>query len=645
MTFRSTPFLVVLLASSCASIAPPPPSDVGLWPDAKGYIESGALGAVTEAHWNGYLASHPEFASSLGDPRFNGDVSDISPIGRKNRRDSLWFIERRVVDISDGSLDEDDRLTRDLLLRTVRTESDMLQRGYDEWDPGRLIDLLVSTATLPYVQPVETQRERDQLLARWNLIPDSIRKSREALERAAGRGSIAPVVALETIVSMCDAMLEADPMDHPLVIPALGGGRWVDLPAEKPLATLATEIYGDASAQLELRRVNRHLQRGEIRALGTRVLIPASNDPLDAEARGLFLEQVLRIVEDEVQPAIARLRATLVDELLPEARGPQRIGLVHLRDGRELYWTLLARELGEGVASPEDYARCVDDVGRLERDVVVLARDVVGVEDLRRLRTTLAADADASPRDGDAVIAAIEARAREARGVLPRAFGSIPATGFRVESLWPAAGGGGAAFTTIAGGERTPTRVFVDTARLGNRSIHEVRALSIVELLPGRHLWTTGAIENPALPRFRRHLATEASGRGFGLYSLAIGSSTGLLTTPGDQLGAALVRLEAAALAAMDFAIHHDGWGRKQALEFLRAHVPVSDDELEESLDRVIARPAVALSTWITARKLESLYDGARSAAGVAFDPAEFHRHLLAAGPVPAGYLVRALAR
>lgn len=645
MTLRSTSIFVALLASSCASIAPPPPSDVGLWPDAKGYIESAPLGAVAEAHWNGYLASHPEFASSLGDPRFNGDVSDISPVGRKNRRDSLWFIERRVVDIADAALDTDDRLTRDLLLRAVRGESDMLQRGYDEWNPGRVIDLLVSTATMPHVQPVATKRERDQLLARWSQIPDSIRKSREALERAAGRGSVAPVMALETIVSMCDAMLEADPMDHPLVLPALGGGRWVDLPAEMPLATLASEIYGDASAQLDLRRVNRHLQRGEIRALGTRVLIPATNDPLDMEARGDFLEQVLRIVEDEVQPAIALLRATLIDELLPEARGPQRIGLVHQRDGRELYWSLLGRELGEGVASPEDYARCVDDVGRLERDVAVLARDVIGVEDLRRLRTTLAADADTSPRDGDAVVAAIETRAREVRGILPRAFGSIPATGFQVQPLWSAACGGGSAFTTIGGGERTPTRLFVDTARLAGRSIHEVRALSVVELLPGRHLWNTNAIENPALPRFRRHLATEASGRGFGLYTLAIGSGTGLLTTPGDQLGAALVRLEAAALAAMDFAIHHDGWGRTQALAFLRAHVPVPDVELNESLDRVIARPAVALSTWITSRKLQSIYEGARSAAGVAFDPAEFHRRLLAAGPVPAGYLVRALAR
>jgi|GEM_PF-7117550 len=635
---------LLLAASSCASIAPPPPSDVGLWPDAAGRIESDRLASTTEAHWTGYLAAHPEFASSLGDPRFHGDLRDLSPVARQSRRDDLWAIQRRLEDLDDEGLDTEDRLDRDLLLRSVVSESELLASGYDEWDPGAVMDMLVATSTLPTVQPVATERERDQLLARWSAVPETIRRSREALLRARSRGVVAPRPVLDRLVAVCEAILADAPMDHPLVRPAMGGGRWVELPPEVTLASIATRELGDATAQIELRKINRHVQRGDVRALGTRVLIPAPGDPLSPEERGLFLEAVLDLVETQIQPAIANLRATLVEDLGERARDPQRCGLVHLAGGRDLFWTLVARELGEGVASREDYARIVADVDRLRSSVAVGARTALGANDPAQLRSALRADAAAALDGSVSVVAALDARAREVRSQLPRTFGTIPATGFEVSELWSPVAGEMESFVMLPGSARRSARVFVDAARLSQRSIHEVRALSLVELVPGRHLWTTSAIENPQLPRFRRHLTTESSSRGFGLYTLAIADELGIVTDPGDQLGADLVRLEAASLAAMDFAVHHDGWGRIEALEFLRTNVPRASADLEIALDRVLARPGLAFSTWLTARAFERLFESERVARGPAFDPALYHRALLDAGPLPAGYLVRAVA-
>lgn len=644
----SRPLLAAACAfatAACTTFAPPPPSDVGLWPDAAGHIDSTALGSAAEAHWNGYLAAHPELASSLGDPRFHGDLRDVSPVARQSRREDLWTIQRRVERIAHTDLDPDDRLDRDLLLRSIVSESEMLERGWDEWDPGRLMDLLVSTSTLPNVQPTATQREREQLLARWARIPEAIRRNREALLRAAGRGDVAARPAIERLIAVCDAILAEAPMDHPLVEPALGGGRWVDLPPELPLAILAERELGDASRQLELRHINRHVQRGDVRALGTRVLIPAPADPLAPQERGAFLEEVLRLVEEHIQPAIANLRATLVDDIFERSRDWQRSGLVHLGGGRELFWSLVARELGDGVASNEDYASIVADIDRLRGEVRVGARTALGANDPAQLRAALREDTTAALDGSVSVLAALEARARELRGQLPRAFGTIPVTGFELHELWGPVSGEMESFVMVPGTTARPAAVFVDAARLAQRSTHEVRALACVELLPGRHLWVTSALENSDLPRFRRHLTTESSSRGFGLYTLMIGAELGLVTDPGDQLGARLVLLEAACLAAMDFAIHHDGWGRTEALEFLRNHLPRAEADLAIAVDRVIARPGTAFSTWLTARTLERLFTSERTARGPAFDPGEYHGRLLAAGPVPAGYLVRAVTR
>lgn len=649
MTRRRSPRCVatataLLLTASCASISPPPPSDVGLWPDAAGRIESERLGSTTEAHWTGYLAAHPEFASSLGDPRFHGDLRDLSPVARQSRRDDLWSIQRRLETLGDAELGSDDRLNLDLLLRSVVSESELLASGYDEWDPGAVMDMLVATSTLPSVQPVATEREREQLLARWSAVPETIRRSREALLRARSRGVVASRPVIDRLVAACDGILADAPMDHPLLRPAMGGGRWVELPPDVTLASIATAELGDAAAQIELRKINRHVQRGDVRALGTRVLIPAPGDHLTPDERGRFLEQVLSLVELEIQPAIANLRATLIDDLGERARDPQRCGLVHLAGGRELFWTLVARELGEGVATREDYARIVADVDALRSSVAVGARSAFDANDPAQLRAALRADAAASLDGSISVLAALDARAREVRTQLPATFGTIPATSFQLEEMWGPVTGEMETFVLQPGSARRPARVFVDAARLSRRSIHEVRALSLVELLPGRHLWTTSAIENPMLPRFRRHLTTESSSRGFGLYTLAIADELGIVDEAGDQLGADLVRLLAASLAAMDFAVHHDGWGRIEALEFLKSHVPHDAVDLEVELDRVIARPGLAFSTWMTARTFERLFESERVARGPAFDAARYHRQLLDSGPLPAGYLVRAVA-
>ncbi|MEZ5978392.1 MAG: DUF885 family protein [Planctomycetota bacterium] len=645
MSIRPLAAIAAVSLVACHSFSPPPPTDVGLWPDAAGGTSSPPLAEVVEAHWNGFLETKPEFATEVGDPRFNGEVEDRSIIGREARVDALWRLERRVQDIPEDRLDRDDTLTRNLLLREIKAESDALTSGYDEWDPGRALDLLVELVTLPEVQPVATARQRDQLVARWTALADALRREREGLERAANRGRIASRASLERIEAICDRLLETPVVDNPLVAPASGGGRWVELPVDLPLAVLAEREYGDAARQLELRLVNRHLQRGEVRALGTKVLLPSTTDPLTPDERGRFLESVMVGVENEVLPALAQLRATISDDLLPRSRGDQRSGLVHLPNGRDLYASLLALGVGDGFADADAFERTADDVDALRRAVVARGASLLGSETLAGLRDALRRDERTAVRDEDAVHAALEASAREMRLELPSKFGTVPAAGYVLEPIFPALSPGVDAFTYVPGDERGAAHVYFDAARLATRSVVELRALALRELLPGRHFFAATARENAELPRFRRHDDDAVTNVGFGLYALAIGTDLGYVRSDTQRLGADLVRLEAAALAAMDYAVHHDGWSRKQALEYLVQNVPHEQQDLAVELDLVLTRPGRAFATWLTAKEFERMYLAERDLAGAAFDPAAYQRRISSFGPVPASYLTRAAAR
>jgi uncharacterized protein (DUF885 family) len=648
MWIRAALVVSTVFAAACQPIGPlqpKPPSDVGLWPDAAGRTASEPLGEICDAHWNGYLAANPEFASTIGDPRFHGEVTNRSIDGREARRDELWRLEQRINQLPADRMTREDMLTRDLLLHAVRAETLAIEKGIAEWSSGTVIDLLVEIATLPSIQPTASRRERDQMVTRWKALASTMRRVREGLIRGSTQDRIAPRASLVRVLAICDRLLETPVMEHPLVAPATGGGRWVELSPTLPLATLAERELGSADAQLDLRRINRHLASGDVRALGTKVLIPSPSDPLTPDERGRFLEATVDTVGGEVLPALAQLRATIADRLLPRARADQRAGLMHLPGGRDAYFALLAVDLGDGVATEEDFDDAAAAADELRAAALAAGSTVLGAETLAGLRDALANDPRAALDGPTAVIAALESQARETRALVPRVFGVVPGTQLAVEPLPAALAFGVDAFAYTGSTERALAHLHVDTVRLAERSVFEVRALALREMMPGRHLWESIARENTALPRFRRHLFTEASASAFGLYTLAVGEELGLLSGPEDLLGAHLVRLEAAALAAMDFAVHADGWGRTQAIEYLRKHVPHSEADIAAEVDLLYARPGHAFATWILAGEMERLLRAERDLTGDAFSPLRFHERLTRTGPVPASLLGRALDR
>ena len=115
------------------------------------------------------------------------------------------------------------------------------------------------------------------------------------------------------------------------------------------------------------------------------------------------------------------------------------------------------------------------------------------------------------------------------------------------------------------------------------------------EALPGLHLQLTIQQERSGLPKFRRLGGDPGFVEGWGLYAELFGEELGLYGDTEAKFASLTDELACAAALVVDTGVHGLGWSREQALDYLRAQVPTSEEAANETIDRIIALPAEAL--------------------------------------------------
>jgi len=85
----------------------------------------------------------------------------------------------------------------------------------------------------------------------------------------------------------------------------------------------------------------------------------------------------------------------------------------------------------------------------------------------------------------------------------------------------------------------------------------------------------------------------------------------------------------------VDTGIHHLGWTRQQAIDYLTRNTALSDREIANEVDRYISWPGQALSYELGYLKIRELRARAEKRLGEKFDLRAFHDTVLALGSVP----------
>jgi uncharacterized protein (DUF885 family) len=169
------------------------------------------------------------------------------------------------------------------------------------------------------------------------------------------------------------------------------------------------------------------------------------------------------------------------------------------------------------------------------------------------------------------------------------------------------------------------------TPRMENLFLHEA--------IPGHHFQLSLALENTALPKFRRYDSNTAYAEGWGLYAERLGAELGLYTDPYQHYGMLLGDMQRAVRLVVDTGMHAKGWSREQALAFAAENEGGKPASHIAKIERYMANPGQALSYKIGQLKLLELRSLAEKQLGAKFDIRAFHDAVLMEGALPLAVL------
>jgi uncharacterized protein (DUF885 family) len=85
----------------------------------------------------------------------------------------------------------------------------------------------------------------------------------------------------------------------------------------------------------------------------------------------------------------------------------------------------------------------------------------------------------------------------------------------------------------------------------------------------------------------------------------------------------------------VDTGLHHRGWSRRQAMDFMYAHTATTRANVRNEIDRYIGWPGQALAYVTGRREIVRLRERARQVLGPRFELRRFHHAVLRNGAVP----------
>jgi uncharacterized protein (DUF885 family) len=539
------------------------------------------LKSLLAEQWEYTLRTSPEFATILGDKRWNDKLRDASEARQLDDVEQAKAFRARFQSVDSAGFPEQEALDKTLMIRDL--EETIENARFQGWlmPVNQFTGVHLQLPQLVSLLPFTSVKDYEDYVARLRQVPRVLDQTVERMRKGMGLKLMPPRILLEKVALQVGRITSQKPEDTPFA---------------QPLAKF-----------------------------------PESVAPAD-QAR--LRQAVLEAVRESVLPAYMRFGAFVKDEYAPAGRSEP--GLWALPDGDARY-AARVRESTTTPLTPEEIHQIgLAEVARIEGEMLAIAKKF-GSADIKSFSAAIEQNPALHPRSRDEMLELYRKYTDQFQREMPKLFGRLPRANVEirpVEAFREKEASGAQYYPGTPDGSR-PGYVLVNTGDFEHRLTLSIETTAYHEGIPGHHMQISIAQELPELPPFRAHGGNTAYIEGWALYSERLGREVGFFQDPHSFYGHLQDEMLRAIRLVADTGFHYKRWTRQQVVDFFHAHSGIEEVEVQSETDRYIAVPGQALGYKIGQLKLLELRALAQKELGGAFDVKAFHDEVLGAGALP----------
>ena len=532
------------------------------------------------------MVTSPEFATYLGDPRYQDRLSDNSLAWQLEEEARTARTLEVLQAIPRDELSESSQLNHDLLVNLMNNNL----AGFEFHDEYLVISQLGGPqqdfAQLFAIMAPDSEADYRNVLSRMNQIPQQIDNAIQRMRKGLEKGVTPPKVTLRDVPDQIRAQIPEQPLQSPLL---------------QGFANMPDSIPEDTQSALR--------------------------------------EQAVKTYNNQLKPAFTELLKFVEEDYLPGAR--ESIAMGDMPDGQAWYAHRARTSTTTDMTPKEIHEVGLSEVKRIrgEMDQVIEDSGFEGSfeEFLQFLRT----DPQFYYTSADELMQGYRDIAKRADPQLVKLFGKLPRLPYGVVEVpdYAAKSATTAYYQQGSLEAGRPGNFFANTYALDTRPKWEMEALTLHEAVPGHHFQIALAQEQDELPWFRRISGYTAFVEGWGLYSESLGDEMGFYTDPYSKFGQLTYEMWRAIRLVVDTGMHSLGWDRQRAIDYFMANAGKQEHDVIVEVDRYIVWPGQALAYKIGELKLQELRAYGEETLGEDFDIRAFHDQVLGAGALPLNVL------
>lgn len=539
------------------------------------------LNDILNDYWEYTMRTNPEYASILGDKRYNDQLSDSSyqAVLRDLEETKKYLARLEAVDTT--GFPEQEKLNKDLMVRQFKMGLEGARFKPWEMPVNQFNGIHIDMPQLVSMLPFTNVKDYEDYIARLNQLPRVFDQTEDLMRMGMQSGRIPPKILLEQVVKQSKGIGETKPEESPFAEPVKKFPESVNAADQKRLH-----------------------------------------------------DAVMEAITTEITPAYEKFTKFVAEEYAPKGRTEP--GVWALPEGADYYAFLVKQSTTTDKTPEQIHELGLQQVAADRADMLAIAKKL-GSNDLKPFEESLKKNPHLHPKSRQEILDIYQKYEDQMWAKLPQLFDRLPeakVTVMPVEEFREKEAAAAQYNQGTPDGSR-PGHIMVNTSDYANRMTIDMESTAYHEGVPGHHLQISIAQEIPTLPKFRQHAYYTAFTEGWALYSERLGKEVGFYQDPYNDYGRLQDDLLRAIRLVVDTGFHYKHWTRQQVVDYFHNNSAIDEPDVQAETDRYIAWPAQALGYKMGQLKFIELRERAKSQLAGNFDIRKFHDEVVDSGALP----------